>query len=601
MRLSMHVNPAAAAVLAVMLAFPPAGVAAGFGSALEKSVPVETDAGVALLKARGNTLGGVLGMTPGGGCSNQGNALGSAKNRMDCAKQALEEKWREAYGEDIDATGVRLGIGYESLRFSRGTSAEELFEALNYLYAWAAQSARVKIGAQIRRESSATSRAHVPGTPENERYGPQLRQLEQNKDEIQREIAQLVEQVDPYEAAAAESELRYLKGTPTFWDKAERLADGVIRRLDASYDAKTFSNDTAAEYGERAERMQRKARELKAQVASLEVQQKDMEKRIEREASRASFEVEGGSSVDARLAGVAIISTHENVNVQEGYIEVAVLSAWSPELEKIGYAILTGRQVHVADQSGPKFLPELPEIGSARDYLLNLPIAGLNGSHLVINDEGQYEILGVSVFPSKSGGLSSRDSERSARFFARMHMDCAIWSKTVDDEKVAGGLQAGEEDFQVAKGGGLTDTTTSCGTPADEKSRVVFGEKDVMSQTFVHPDFGFPAVIQAYKLGALSAEASRNLLRNKRQLEMQALKTLQYEQGYDEAIERRVQQARTDPSERARGMADAVSSFNRQAEERRAESYSPESVSSQPDVREHSGVMRSYSGGRGIY
>jgi len=566
------------------------------GQQLAGITVVEMDAGVALLKARGNTLADAISdIDPNTGqCKTDSD---SPLNAMDCAKTKIESAWERDYGESINNSTTFLGVGYQRV-FYKGKSPDQIFTALNYLYAWAAQSARVKIASQIGLKFSASDKARVPGPELDTSFEDEVLRLERAKRDLRGQITRLASQVDPVEAAAAESELRYLNNSPSFNDRALRFVDAIIKKLDPDFDPKVFAQETKAGELTRQQLFLKKAQELRGQLNSLEIETREIDKKINTAKNTLSFNVSGGSSVDKSLFGVTVIDTRERVDISNGTIEVAVLSVWSPQLDLVGSSIMTGNQVRVKAQSAPRFLKNAPSVDNAAKYLLQLPLTGIIGSHLVITSSGEYKIIGASIFPEKKGNISSRQSARMVRFFARFHLNCSVYSHTVQEEKVKGELKANDESFSLSSTG-FTNTDTSCGSPTGDSERQVSGERNVMFKRFVHPKFNIPALLQVYEISSSNANISRKVQGRNSVAHAQAIKAIKYWQGYTQGLEANVERAKRSNASKRQGIRDARSDINEFNKGTQRNTQNPVPERFKPRAAPRSQRLDSYSGGRG--
>lgn len=574
----------------------PAAAQSAFGSGSGELV-VTMDAGVALVKSSvRDTFGGINPDT--GECS-----ATSPRNLMDCAKGKLEADWERDYGEPIGNAKSILAVGTKRLRFQK-RSAEHIFRGLNHAQMWAAQYARAAIDFQIRTTFSATSKIGV-SYAEDDKFANALASLEQRRMLLRSEISDLANQIDPIEAAAMESELRYLSQSPSFNDRALRFVDALITRIDPSYDPATFAEQAAATQNARQAAYIQKAEELKAQLASLENESATLERQINAATSNTSSQsVAGGRATKGSLFGVTIIDTAEFVNMEEGYLEVSVLSVWSPQLQLIGAAMLTGTPVKVLDQSAPKIIPKSAIARNSREYIDSLPLAGLSGSHLVIDEAGAYRIIGAAMVPLPGGNNSDEIARESADFLARRHIQCALYSQVVDARNINDNLDVIDDDFQTVLDGEISSELV-CGDPAGDAKVVTAGVRVVKDVDGRLPHYGnLPVQLVALELSMASAETARNIAARNKIAHAEAIRVMRYWEGYQRGLDAEFERSSSSRTDEAQGMRDAMQDF--QSLTKGSDSGS----GTQPSVKSSgfgssggdsggSGAVQTYSGSRG--
>lgn len=255
--------------------------------------------------------------------------------------------------------------------------------------------------------ASADNILAIPGNPVGKQLAKEQGQLVRLQRQSDAMYAAAKKDVVSLMSAVDKAQADELAGA-TWDDKAERLLEGFIKKIDASYNTKEISAEEKQRVDDLKLRLKR-GREYKKEMAELKAKLDDKLKAI-----RGNIKKEQRSSIETLsslpIMGATLIQQAESYNdLREDY-EIAVLMVWSLKLEKESRSILLKKG---------KLEPK-PNRRSLGDWLARQNLNVMVGPRRYLAADGSINFMGISAIefdPDDPGTIS--DLTEEAKLWAK--------------------------------------------------------------------------------------------------------------------------------------------------------------------------------------
>ena len=452
---------------------------------------------------------------------------------------AVDSAARTVSATDPNFFGIRDAIASEAILKAKAqimqgiyadSSAEEFVEVVN-----------PSIKAQLDEASRAKEAAQLA--------------LENQLNALRKEASILAEGLD--DAVAEEA-----KGI-TWGDRGKRLIDALISQLDEAYDSGQITQEKAA----LVERLKKRRDQVVNTSIELEAAVANLEKEVKAIRGETGQKVTLSSTLGAKqtLFGATVIKQAEYYDDLEEQLQIAVLVAWSPTLEKEAGNILLKGQL-----AEPR-----PSKSSLQDWLKKQSLVNMIGPRRFLAADGSDHYLGIAAEEYNKRNLNSRSQAKlKAELRANRH---AVLSLKAEAESRKS-LDEVMLDKQVFRDDTIKDEAVFFSSlQAKMQQRVEIKGLPVITaatRNEIHPATGKDVVVVVMDISSGAAANTMDLLADTYAL----LKDVNLDQSYVEGqmagMREEAESTRNDPAANQQGRRDgagSVASKSDQAEIGRVE------------------------------
>ena len=309
----------------------------------------------------------------------------------------------DAVRADLKAKGLRVGyndkrdviVGMGVAYFECKNPAEDPdFIAKRDLKAMEAYLiARASAGRGIAQTFSASARSEVVPADDP---SPLAKAMQAKKQEVEAKKAELAKKLAELDAAEADA----LRGC-SLMDRMDAFLDGVIKKLDASYDPAVVSQEKMDRFNA-----------LKADVETLKAEYKELGDAVEAAfpKAKAMSKVDSEVLASMRFFGCVVQAQSEAWNPEDKTYEVAVAVVWSRKLHKMALATLGG-DASVRGNPGNRTFEE---------WLDAQNFASMVGSRSFTDNEGRKFFVGIGAAKMPEKAVDRREQRALAQENARV-------------------------------------------------------------------------------------------------------------------------------------------------------------------------------------
>lgn len=309
----------------------------------------------------------------------------------------------DAVREDLRKKGLRVGyndkqdviIGMGTAYFvCENPSEDPDFIAKRDLKAIEAYLvARASAGRSIAQTFSASARSEV--VP-NDDPSPLAKAMQAKKQEVEAKKAELAKKLAELDAAEADA----LRGC-SLMDRMDSFLDGVIKKLDASYDPAVVSQEKMDRFNA-----------VKAEVETLKAEYKELGEAVEAAfpKKKAMSKVDSEVLASMRFFGCVVQAQSEAWNAEDKTYEVAIAVVWSRKLHKMALASLGGN-ASVRGTPGQKTFDQ---------WLDAQNFSSMVGSRSFTDNEGRKFFIGIGAAKVPEKAVYRREQRALAQENARV-------------------------------------------------------------------------------------------------------------------------------------------------------------------------------------
>ena len=335
-------------------------------------------------------------------------------------------------------------------------------------------------------------------------------QLDRQLESLKAEAATLAEGLDA--ALAAEA-----KGI-TWDDRGKRLLDSIIKKLDETYDSKSILEDKK----QQVDRLKKRRDNVNSRASEVLLASQELERQIQAIRGDVGTKVSTSVAVESQmpLFGATVMFQAESYDDLYENLQVAVLLAWSPKLEREAQHILLGTG---------EIEPRETKL-SLEDWLGNQELANMVGPRRYLARDGSDNYMGIAAAEYNKQNLSTMtraetSATLSAQRMALLSLKAEVAVKKgkeqagIDSQSLREGSVRTEQLYYEALSESMSQEVKELGIAGLEKRKVV---------RTVHPATGKDIVVVVANINSAIAAQSPALMRETYAL----LKELNTDQSY---------------------------------------------------------------------
>jgi hypothetical protein len=333
-------------------------------------------------------------------------------------------------------------------------------------------------------------------------------------------------------------------------DRAKALLDAAIKKLDANYSTDQLSEDKA----QRIENLRlRLSRATQAEQAASKLKSE-----IDKEVAdlQGSLEKEQLSGVALKskmpLFGAVTVAQSESYDDLRGGYTVAILVAWSPELELEARSILLGNTE----------LKPRPNKKSFDQWLRDLDLSVMVGSRRYLSKDGSTNFVGISAVEYDPDDFSS---------ISEVTMEAELWAKSHAILSLTGDVSSykkAERLRQIVRGGAdgkakekvLKDMSVELRNSVDNMQ--VRGLQIVHTEEVVHPASGRNMIVAVASVNSALATQSSDIMKDTYATLAEINENQSYLTGEVEGMQAVAASKKNDPTARRAGQLDGASAVS---------------------------------------
>lgn len=374
---------------------------------------------------------------------------------------------------------------------------------------------------------SAMEQVRIVGHPAFEELAEEGTVLNNRMEEMQREVAKLLELTDKAEAAA-------LAGATT-GDRINALLDAAISRLGRDFDADKIAADKRDNY-----------ERLKSAYADTKEKYDALKERAEKIQAQETLTYQNTSSRFSAmpLYGATVLQQAESWNATTKKYEVAVLMCWSNKLQRAALATLAGDVTVLSDK---------PKSQTVQEWLKSMDASGKVGSWRYIDDKGRMWFLGIAARPVSDNTTRNRanrlNAQRAARSMALFSLFADVQAKETA-ELLSKDIQSdkGEEThffetFDLSIMQKIENLPVSGLGPVGPPLEVT------------HRLSGLPLHVSVYGINPQNAALAMKTHESMMKAAIEANRNMEYRRGQTQEWNRQLEASKNDPKARAAGAA----------------------------------------------
>jgi hypothetical protein len=338
--------------------------------------------------------------------------------------------------------------------------SDDFLDVRSQLYTEALLDAKSSMALSLNGKMDASDKVETPGTDLYATLNKDFRKAKNKAEFAKKELLSL-------QAIADDAKVDADTGV-TLSDRFNSMMDGIIKKLDSSYNADSIDAAKRAKYD-------------RAKKAYLEA--KSEHERLQEEASRlaGSIKSTNTSSIEAMaempLLGATIVQSYESYNEDTGAFQVSVVVGWSKTAEQAAHAsLMGGMKIETKPRDG-----KLP----LRDWIKTQDLNNIAGPRNYTDQNGMRWTLGISAVSMDI----EEDEKGMARRFAHLEAKKTAQMALLSDVATK---QTAKRLMQTRSTGLGTSQTKAVKSMANAMSqefegRDLSGTSDIFVGNFIHP------------------------------------------------------------------------------------------------------------------
>ena len=341
-------------------------------------------------------------------------------------------------------------------------------------------------------------------------------------------------------------------------DRAKALFDGAIKKLDKDYSTEKLGEEQAKKIDRLKKAVQAAGdRQQRAELAKAELDQA-VAKAVGVEKQKVTSGIETLSQMP--LFGAVTLEQAESYDDLDGYLEVAVVVAWSPGLELEARSILLGESE----------LKPRPTKKSLNEWIDNLDLSVSVGSRRYLPSNGSINFVGIAAARYNPRDRTTMSfASKKAELMAKQQAILSLFGDVESAKKMNT-----ETVLKMGKGGKTTtDSYESLSTTLSEsvKNLQVSGLSIIHKEKVVHPATGHSMYVAVASINSDLAAKSFKLQADSYATLKEINESQSYRKGEVEGMKAAAASAKNDPAARAAGRADGASAVNSEYNSRKPE------------------------------
>lgn len=441
-------------------------------------------------------------------------------------------------------------------------------------------------------KASASNLMSVPGNPvarqleEEQRRIREARRLhDEHLEKARQQAAMLMEALDKAQAEE-------LRGVTTE-DRLKSLLDAAIKRLDASYSTEAVDSEKKKRVQDLKLRLQRANESLELAEEKAKKARETARKLQGEVARQTRSEIE--TLAEMPLFGAVTLAQAESYDDLRGTYQVAVVMAWSPQLEMEARSILLNQSA----------LDSRPNRKTFNEWLNDRDLRVMVGTRRYLAQDGSINYIGISAAEYDPDDMYSlNDASMEAELWAKQY---AILSLAGDVESFRRAERL-KQDIRTEDGKtrsrALKNLTVELRNAV--KGLQVSGLSIVRTEQTVHPPSGKPIVVAVASVNSDLARNAPDLMKETYATLVEVNQNQAYRQGQIRGMRGMASASRNDPAavqagyaDGSMGVADAYNARNQPSPEpsqNQAETIPDPADSHQPAGETRSGTFMDDSG-----
>ena len=408
--------------------------------------------------------------------------------------------------------------------------------------------AKAKIIESFLTTASASNILSIPGNPIEKQVQDQKLAYQDRQAEAESALTQSKAILQSLSGSLDQAVLDEISGIG-YNDRAKALFDGVIKKLDKDYSTEKIGEEQAKKIDRLKKAVKAAAeRQQKAELAKAELDKAVAE-------AQGVVQQELDSSIETisqmPLFGAVTLEQAESYDDLDGYLEVAVVVAWSPGLELEARSILLGESE----------LKPRPTKKSLNEWIDNLDLSVSVGSRRYLPSNGSINFVGIAAArynprDRTTMSFASKEAEMMAKQQAILSLFGDVSSFKTFKTKTA-----------IKMGSGAKSTTESYKSLSEKlsesvKNIQVSGLSIVHKEKVVHPATGHSMYVAVASINSDLAIKSSELMKDTYATLTEINESQSYRKGEVEGMKAAAASAKNDPAARAAGRADGASAVN---------------------------------------
>ena len=288
------------------------------------------------------------------------------KSAWDVVDEIFKEDGIETDGE----TSLIAVIGTARTKLTDPSSRDDFSTVRDMTYLRAYLNAKASIIKAIDTDFEAFDRAALttkrPDSPEEAAWAAKKAELETKREQLAKQLAIL----DAKEAAALEG--------VTVKDQFGKLLDGLIKKVDASYDAGEIAAEKKADY----EAFKAQCNALEAEFNAL---REEAEKLPKFPKNETSSDIKMLSKMP--LVGASIYCQSESWDPSTGAYQIALGCVWSPKLQDQAEKTMTTGSFDAGTKGDQ----------TAKEWYREQDLSAMVGARRIVDDRGRILYIGVGT------------------------------------------------------------------------------------------------------------------------------------------------------------------------------------------------------------
>lgn len=396
--------------------------------------------------------------------------------------------------------------------------------------------------------ASASNILTIPGNPIEKQVQAEKQAYQDMQASAEKALAQSKATLQSLSGSLDQAVLDEIAGIG-YNDRAKALFDGAIKKLDKDYSTEKLGEEQAKKIDRLKKAVQAAGdRQQRAELAKAEYDQAAKDALgVVQQSLKSNIE----TLSQMPLFGAVTLEQAESYDDLDGYLEVAVVVAWSPGLELEARSILLGENE----------LKPRPTKKSLNEWIDNLDLSVSVGSRRYLPSNGSINFVGIAAArynPSDRTTMSF--ASKKAQMMAKQQ---AILSLFADVESA----KNMNTNTAIKMGKGGKSTTKSYESLSETLSESVenlqvSGLSIVHKEKVVHPATGHSMYVAVASINSDLAAKSFKLQADSYATLKEINESQSYRKGEVEGMKAAAASAKNDPAARAAGRADGASAVN---------------------------------------
>lgn len=429
---------------------------------------------------------------------------------------------------------IQIGVASDTVKDA--TTSKTFMQLREGLAREALLNARVQIVRAIRQKMSAGESIIESDSAEfdkyKEKHAEEFAELERQK----QKVANLLKLMDAAEAATLEGR--------TLEDDWDAVVEGIIKRIDATYDPSKVAGEKKARYIEMKQAYEQAKNQLEA-----------LKKAYNSDPIGKSIS-DVKACFDLELYGINVIYQAESLS-EDGSYEIACAAVWSPKLQERALITLNGEK--------PSEVSSKPGALSLEDWLADKyqtgGIAKMVGPRQYVDDKGVQHVIAFAAREVSANARAAQREQEKADLEAERLVLSSLYEQTSGSKEKHDELMmyAGEDNVAVRE----TDVLGSYAKKLNGKTpeRPVSGLAKVFSARLEHPFTGKKIYVSVAGIDMRLAFQAEQLLDDITAAGVKDVTRVNYVKGKEDVRKRVLEHARTSPEAYNQGQKDAVQSL----------------------------------------